>query len=147
MRLNFKALESYAEGSRASQAVVADKAELIQMLFDGLVDSLSEARGHIEHRAIEKKSQCLNRASRIVIGLKSALDFEQGGELSRNLDELYDYVIRKILHVNIHNDVSALLEIHGLMSEIQQAWKSMPGLISARVPVQSSAFTGSAAVH
>jgi flagellar protein FliS len=88
-----------------------------------------------------------HRASRIVIGLKSALDFEQGGELSRNLDELYDYVIRKILHVNIHNDVSALLEIHGLMSEIQQAWKSMPGLISARVPVQSSAFTGSAAVH
>jgi flagellar protein FliS len=147
MRLNFKALESYAEGSRASQAVVADKVELIQMLFDGLVDSLSEARGHIEHRSIEKKSQCLNRASRIVIGLKSALDFEQGGELSRNLDELYDYAIRKILHVNIHNDVPALLEIHGLMSEIQQAWKSMPGLIPSRSPIQSPNFGGSAAVH
>ena len=30
MRLNFKAMESYAEGSRTSQAVVADKVELIQ---------------------------------------------------------------------------------------------------------------------
>lgn len=147
MRLNFKAMESYAEGSRSSQAVVADKAELIQMLFDGLVDSLSEARGHIEHRAIEKKSQCLTRASRIVIGLKSALDFEKGGDLSRNLDELYDYVIRKILHVNIHNDLAALKEIHGLMTEIQQAWKSMPGMMPARAPVQSPMFNGFGAVH
>ena len=65
MRINFKAMESYGADSMMSQASVADGAELIQMLFDGLVDSLSEARGHIEHRSIEKKSQCLNRASRI----------------------------------------------------------------------------------
>ena len=147
MGLNFKAMESYAEGSRTSQAVVADKVELIQMLFDGLVDSLSEARGHIEHRAIEKKSQSLNRASRIVIGLKSALDFEKGGDLSNNLNELYDYVIRKIVHINIHNDIVALQEIQGLMVEIQQAWKSMPTLMPARAPVTSSMMNGYGAVH
>ena len=48
MRLHFKAMESYGEGSRTSQAVVADNVELIQMLFDGLIDSMVTARGHIE---------------------------------------------------------------------------------------------------
>ena len=47
MRVHFKAMESYGEGSHASQAVVADKVELIQMLFDGLIDSLVTAKGHI----------------------------------------------------------------------------------------------------
>ena len=51
MRLNFKAMESYGDGNRASQAVVADKVELIQMLFDGLLESMVTARGHIERGA------------------------------------------------------------------------------------------------
>ena len=47
MRVHFKAMESYGAGSTASQAVVADKVELIQMLFDGLIESLMTAKGHI----------------------------------------------------------------------------------------------------
>ena len=39
MRVHFKAMESYGEGNHTSQALVADKVELIQMLFDGLIDS------------------------------------------------------------------------------------------------------------
>ena len=57
MRLHFKAMESYGEGSRASQAVVADNVELIQMLFDGLIDSLVTARGHIERGDIVDKNK------------------------------------------------------------------------------------------
>ena len=84
MRVHFKALESYSAGSAATQASVANRVELIQMLFDGLIDSLSAARGHIEHKAIEEKSKALTRASRILVGLQSALDFQQGGDLAAN---------------------------------------------------------------
>ena len=147
MRANSRAIQSYGDVKVSSGVASANNVQLIQMLFDGLLESLSTARGHIQHKNINEKSKAIARASRIVIGLKSALDFEQGGELSRNLDELYDYVIRKILHVNIHNDLAALQEIHGLMSEIQQAWKSMPGLMPARNPVQSPVFNGFGAVH
>ncbi len=66
MRLHFKAMESYGEGNNASQAMVADKVELIQMLFDGLLDSLVTARGHIQRGSIEDKNKSLVRAGRIV---------------------------------------------------------------------------------
>lgn len=131
MRVHFKALESYSSGSTASQAGVANRVELIQMLFDGLIDSLSTARGHIERRALEEKSKALTRASRILVGLQGALDFEQGGDLAANLNELYGYAIRRLLHVNIHNDLEALQEVHGLMSEVREAWRAVPSLVPA----------------
>jgi flagellar protein FliS len=64
-----------------------------------------------------------------VLGLQGALDFEKGGELAKNLNELYDYVTRRLLHVNAHNDLEALDEIQGLMTEIRSAWETVPALI------------------
>jgi flagellar secretion chaperone FliS len=129
MRVHFKAIESYSTGSTASQAAVANRVELIQMLFDGLIDSLSAARGHIEHRAIEEKSKSLARASRIVVGLQAALDLDKGGDLATNLNELYGYIVRRLLHVNIHNDLTALAEVHGLITEVREAWRQVPSLL------------------
>lgn len=131
MRVHFKAIESYSSGSTATQAAVANRVELIQMLFDGLIDSLSSARGHIEHRNIEEKSKALARASRIVVGLQAALDLDKGGDLAANLNELYGYIVRRILHVNIHNDLGALEEVRGLISEVREAWRQVPSLLPA----------------
>jgi len=147
MRVHFKAIEDYATGSATSQALVADKVELIQMLFDGLVDSLASAMGHLEHAAIEPKCLALNRASRIVVGLKSALDHSQGGDLSRNLDELYDYALRRIMHANLKNDLDAVKEVHSLMNEIRQAWKQVPGLVPAARSLVAGQTAPSMAVH
>jgi flagellar protein FliS len=144
MRLNFKAMESYGDGNRASQAVVADKVELIQMLFDGLLESMVTARGHIERGAIEEKNKSLIRAGRIVIGLQGALDLEKGGDLARNLHELYSYVTRRLVYVNAHNDLTVLNEVQTLMSEIRQAWRDVPNLLP-KTPVAGVPM--SAAMH
>ena len=145
MRLNFKAMESYGEGNNTSQAMVADKVELIQMLFDGLLDSLVTARGHIQRNAIEDKNKSLVRAGRIVIGLQGALDLEKGGDLARNLHELYSYVTRRLVYVNAHNDLSVLEEVQTLMGEIRQAWRDVPNLLPKSTPV--SGVPVSAAMH
>lgn len=135
MRLHFKAMESYGEGSRTSQAVVADNVELIQMLFDGLIDSLVTARGHIERGDIVDKNKSLMRAGRIVIGLQGALDLDKGGDLANNLNELYSYVTRRLIHVNARNDLDALQEVYTLMNEIRQAWRDVPKLLPKPAPV------------
>jgi flagellar protein FliS len=145
MRLHFKAMESYGEGNNTSQAMVADKVELIQMLFDGLLDSLVTARGHIQRNAIEDKNKSLVRAGRIVIGLQGALDLEKGGDLARNLHELYSYVTRRLVYVNAHNDLAVLEEVQTLMGEIRQAWRDVPNLLPKSTPVSGAPM--SAAMH
>ena len=129
MRINHKALESYGAVKVVTGVSGANSVQLIQMLFDGLLESLSAAKGHITHNDIAEKSKSLGRASRIVMGLQGALDHDKGGELSANLNELYMYVTRRILHANMHNDVSAIDEVWGLMNEIRQAWETVPALI------------------
>ena len=122
MRANHRAIESYGQVKVSTGVSKASSVELIQMLFDGLIESMSAAKGHIQHNNIAEKSKAINRASRIVLGLQGALDFEKGGELAKNLDELYNYVTRRLLHVNARNDLQALEEIYGLMIEIRSAW-------------------------
>ena len=97
MRVHFKAMESYGSDNLASQASVANNVALIQMLFDGLVDSVAQAQGHLTHGKIQEKGKAIARASRIVVGLQGALDFTRGGELAQNLNDLYNYVTRRCL--------------------------------------------------
>ena len=132
MRARQKAIDSYGEVNVVSGVNSADNVQLIQMLFDGLVESLKAAEGQIKRNEINAKAKSLARASKIVLGLQNALDFEEGGEIATNLNELYSYVVRRLFHVNAHNDIDALLEIHGLMEEIRQAWKSVPSLITPK---------------
>jgi len=129
MRVLFKAMESYGADNLASQAAVANRVDLIQILFDGLIESLAAAQGHLQRGAIQEKCKCLSRASRIVVGLQSSLDFEKGGELAQNLNELYSYITRRLLYANAQNDLQAVIEVHGLMSDIRQAWQEYPLLL------------------
>jgi flagellar protein FliS len=129
MRASLKALESYGAVKIESVVNDANGVQLIQMLFDGLLESLSVAKGHLMHKDKIEKSKALTRAGRIVVGLQGALDLERGGELARNLFELYSYVTRRVLHANLHNDVEAIDEVYGLMSEIRSAWQTMPALV------------------
>ncbi|MCE2782401.1 MAG: flagellar export chaperone FliS [Comamonadaceae bacterium] len=100
------------------------------MLFDGLNESLSSAKGHIQNHAIEEKSKALSRAGRIVVVLQGALDFERGGELAQNLNELYAYVTRRLFHVNAYNDLEVLDEVQSLIQSIAQAWQTLPSLLN-----------------
>lgn len=131
MNMRQRALASYGDVKVSTGVATADNVQLIQMLFDGLIESLSTAKGHIERGSILEKSKSLGRASRIVVGLQGALDFEKGGDLARNLNDLYSYVTRRLLHVNANNDLGALSEIHNLMNEIRQAWQLVPSLVPA----------------
>ena len=131
MRANSRAIQSYGDVKNSSGVASANNVQLIQMLFDGLLESLVTARGHIQHKNINEKSKAIARATRIVIGLQGALDFEKGGDLATNLNELYSYVTRRLFHVNAHNDLAVLDEVHGLMREIRDAWDGMPSLVPA----------------
>ena len=132
MRAYSDALESYGAVQVITGVATANNVQLIQMLFDGFLDTLMLARGHMENNAIEEKSKALAKAGRIMVSLQGALDFEKGGELAQNLNELYAYVLRRLFVVNARNDLAVLEEVHGLIKEVAQAWQSLPSLLSVR---------------
>jgi flagellar protein FliS len=127
MSFHNRAIQSYGSVHASSSLAGAQGMQLTQMLFDGLVDTLVALRGHLVHRSVAAKSAQVTKAHRIVIGLQSTLDFERGGDVARNLNDLYLYVIRRLVHVHAHNDLQALEEITDMMRDIRDAWRSLPG--------------------
>lgn len=129
MRAFNRAAESYGSVQVMTGVATADNVQLVQMLFDGLLESLNVTKGHILNRAIEEKSKSISRASRIVVGLQGSLDFQRGGELAQNLNDLYAYVLRRLIHVNAQNDLDALEEVYTLMKDVSDAWQTLPALL------------------
>ena len=62
MNMRQRALASYGDVKITTGVAGADNIQLIQMLFDGLIESLSTAKGHIENGAIVDKSKAIARA-------------------------------------------------------------------------------------
>ena len=112
-------LDSQVQGDASPHRMIA-------MLFDGLFESLAQARGALRANDIEAKGRAIGRAVCIVDeGLRSALNLQQGGTLARDLHDLYAYVTARLTHANLKNDEAALEECASLMTPVREAWASI----------------------
>lgn len=97
--------------------------QLVLMLFDGFLESVTQARGAIASRNIEVKCRAIIRAVRIVDeGLRASLNLEEGGKLAKDLNDLYNYIALRLTHANLHNDVAALEECVRLIESVRAGW-------------------------
>ncbi len=112
----------------------ADPQRLILMLLDGALDRIAQARGYMERGLHSEKGQLLGRAMALLQELRASLDFAKGGEISLNLDVLYDYCCRQLLSANAENRLQTLDLVTGLLQEIRGAWMQLPASARQLVP-------------
>jgi flagellar protein FliS len=99
---------------------------LIEMLFDGFIESVTQARGAMRAGQVEPKGRAIMRAVRIVEeGLKAGLDMEEGGKLAEDLSALYAYIAVRLTYANLKNDEGALEECVRLINPLREAWASI----------------------
>ena len=135
MAFNNRGVNAYRNVSVASAVPYADSVQLIQMLFDGLMTCLADAEGHFERNDIKGKHESIGKATKILVGLQSALDFEEGKELATNLSDLYDYCVRRLLKANIRNDIDGIKEVRSLIQDVKGAWEMLPQSLNKDVKV------------
>ncbi len=119
-------IASYRQIDLESDVRGADPHRLIVLLFDGAESALNQALVRMEANDIVGKSESLMKAIDIILsGLSASLNTEQGGELASNLKALYDYMVSRLVHANIHKDPTAVREVQRLLGEISGAWREM----------------------
>lgn len=105
---------------------------LVQMLFEGLLDSFAQARGAMRQGNIEAKGEAIGRAVRIIDeGLKAGLNVKEGGQLAADLHDLYAYVVVRLTYANRHNDEAVIGECVRLIEPLSTAWAEMGHKVSA----------------
>ena len=111
------------QATRAQTAVeTASSHQLIDMMMERTLSRIAIAKGHMTREMIAEKGLHISGAMKIIDGLRASLDLEAGGDLAGNLDNLYEYMSRRLLVANLENDVTILDEVSGLVRELRSAW-------------------------
>ena len=124
--VNSRAASAYKRVSADTGVSTANPHQLVVMLFDGLLQSLNAAHGAMERGEIEAKGRAIGKAVRILEeGLRAGLNHAQGGELARNLNDLYGYAVQRLTTANLRNDRSLVAEVIALIEPLADSWKQI----------------------
>jgi flagellar protein FliS len=118
-----RGVNAYANVGLETGIASASPHKLIVMLYDGALVALLGAKANIAAGNIAAKGSAISKAISIIDnGLRASLDKDAGGEIAANLDALYDYMSRRLLHANLKNDVTIIDEVHRLLADLREAW-------------------------
>lgn len=133
-------MSAYRHVEINTRNVTQDQYELVSMMFDGVIESVTRAKGAIINPDLSTKVSEINRAMRILQeGLRTSLDLDNGGELAQNLANLYDYCVLRLTQANAQNNVEALDEVAGLIKPVADAWRQMRNTTSDQPASDSKA--------
>lgn len=121
------AAAAYQDISRNSSIEDASPHKLVEMLFSGAIDRISQAKGFIERGEIKSKGVAIGKALSIVEELRRTLDMEKGGEISENLHDLYMYIKERLVTANLKSDIEILNECQQLIEQINDGWGQISG--------------------
>ena len=119
------AMRQYQSVNNQAQIIDASPHRLIQMLMEGGVSRMAQAKGALERGQTSLKGELIGKAIAIVGGLREALDAEKGEELAVKLDALYEYMMVRLSEANLKNDTAALEEVMGLLREVKSGWDAI----------------------
>ena len=125
------AVQQYKNISLESEIAAASPHRLIQMLMEGVFSKIGAAKHCIKQNNISGKGENISMAISIIDGLRVSLDKSRGGEMAENLDNLYDYMERRLFEANVKSDVAILDEVSGLLTEVKSAWDAIGTEITA----------------
>lgn len=123
------AMNQYKQVGVHSAVMDATPHRLVQMLMEGVLEKVALAKGNIARKEVAKKGENISKAITIVGGLQASLNKEVGGELSENLNNLYDYMTRRLIMANIRSDQRILDEVADLMLEVKAGWDVIPDIL------------------
>lgn len=121
----YSAVQNYSSVKVHSGVEAASPHRLIQMLLEGALDRIAQAKGAMAQKQIARKGELIGKAVAIVGGLQGSLNDKEGGKLAANLDGLYDYIIRRLTQANYENNSEYLDECGRLLGEIKTAWDAI----------------------
>jgi len=117
--MNMQAAEHY----RQNQVMSCTPAETVLMLYQGAIRFLRSAIKEIaEKRNIAEKARLIKKTLSIIEYLQSCLDKEKGGEIAKNLDGLYEYMLIRLTEANLKNDEDKIEEVVKLLLLLTEAW-------------------------
>ena len=90
------AFGAYITTKNESAVTDATPHKLISLLLERISESVATASGAVKRGESGLAGEAIGKALNILESLRAFLNHEEGGEIAANLDDLYDYMGRRL---------------------------------------------------
>lgn len=109
---------------RTSQVSSASGAGQVVLLYQGAIRFASQHLAFIERHDVEQAHKASIRAQEIVSALRGSLDLS-AGPIAVQLDQLYDFVMRRLMTGNMEKDPRPTAEALQVLRGLMEAWQEL----------------------
>ena len=107
---------------KQAQVNTIGRADLTVMLYDGAIRFLEQAQEKMLAKDMQAKGNLISRAIDIINELDASLNLEKGGEIAKNLHQLYFLSMKNLLMANIKLDMSILKSVQKNLTSLRDAF-------------------------
>ncbi|MZQ99734.1 MAG: flagellar export chaperone FliS [Acidaminobacter sp.] len=119
------ALRQANQAYGGAQVSTAPQKKLILMLYDGVIQNLKAAEAALEVKNLQIAHQKILKGQLIIEELMVTLNFDEGGDIAKDLYKLYEYFHWSLVQANIKKDPTALIEIRQYLEELRGSWQQI----------------------
>ena len=109
----------------ASRVEGATPHQLVAILYDELLKALDAMAAAMARADYVQRGERQARALRLISGLETSLDFEQGGDIALGLAKIYREARRLTIAAGRENDVKLVERAREMLGEVAQAWEQI----------------------
>jgi len=99
-----------------------NKGKILSLLFEGAIRFTRFAIMGMEKKDPRIKGENISKVLAILTELDCALDHDQEKDLADNLNELYQYMMRRLTRGNFYNEKDPLNEVIRMLTELKEAF-------------------------
>ena len=114
---------TYGLGAYKKTSVeTASKEQILLMLYQAAIKNCKKAIEAIDQKNIAKKGEYIGKMQDIIVELSNSLDFEVGGDIAKELNSLYDYLMFASSQANIKIDKVPLEACLKVLNTLYDGW-------------------------
>jgi flagellar protein FliS len=113
---------------RRNAILTASPEKLVKLLYEGAITNLERSRAELGDEKTRRSAvagESLGKALGIVSELRSALNFEVGGEIAKNLDRLYEFSIDQISQANVTREPRHVDHTLRVLNTLREGWDAV----------------------
>jgi flagellar protein FliS len=100
----------------------ASREKLLLLMYEGAIRFVKLAIEACEKKDIAARGLNIGRAFDIVLELNNTLDHKVGGDLTKNLEQLYMFMTEQLTQANIKGDPKPLRDVLRLLETLYEGW-------------------------
>jgi len=113
----------YLQQYQKNHVETATPEKILILLYDGAIQFLNKAKIAIAEGTTEQVHNNIISCENIILEFMGTLNMKEGGALSKNLYNLYEYLYNTLVTANFNKDIKKIDEVLGHLKGLRETWQ------------------------